>query len=209
MQAIVAVALLALAAAPPPLEPGVAARVNGVAITADRLERYFEDFLADSGRNVAAIRSPKAYAALRQQALERLVDTELLWQEAQRRKRLATREEVDAALREARAGFKRPGGFEQRLSRGGFTEASYAEWLRVQLSIRRLVQEEVVPGVEVTEADVDAAREEVRATRPDEPEEQARRTAHERAFARKAEALLADRIQGLRAQASIEVGQAR
>lgn len=204
-----AVALLAAAPPPPPpgpaLEPGIAARVNGVSITAERLERYFEDFLVEAGRNVAAIRSPSAYRTLRQQALDRLVETELLWQESQRRKRLATKAEVEAALREVRAGFKRPGAFEQRLSRGGFTEATYAEWLRVQLSIRRLVQEEVVPRVEVTDADVDAAREELRATRPDEPEEQARRTAHERAFARKAEAVLAERIQGLRAQARIEV----
>jgi hypothetical protein len=206
-----AAALLALAAAPPaaPLEPGVAARVNGVAISTERLDRYFEDFLAESGRNVAAIRSPAAYKALRQQALERLVETELLWQESQRRRRLATRAEVDAALAEVRASFKRPGAFEQRLSRGGFTEASYAEWLRVQLSIRRLVQEEIVPRVKVTDADVDTAREEARVTRPDLPEEQANRLARERAAQQKAEAALAERIQALRAQATIELARTR
>jgi hypothetical protein len=158
--ALLALAATATGAAPAahPLEPGVAARVNGVAITTERLDRYFEDFLAESGRNVAAIRSPTAYRALREQALDRLVEAELLWQEAQRRRRLATRAEVDAALAEVRAGFKRPGAFEARLSRGGFTPASYAEYLRVQLSIRHLVQEEIVAGVKPSAAELAAAR---------------------------------------------------
>jgi parvulin-like peptidyl-prolyl isomerase len=210
MLAAAAAVLLALAApSPRALEPGVAARVNGVAITTERLDRYFEDFLAESGRNVAAIRSPTAYAALRQQALERLVDTELLWQESQRQRRLATRAEVDAALAEVRAAFRRPGAYEQRLSRGGFTEASYAEYLRVQLSIRRLVQEEIVPAVKVTEADLDAAREEARRTRPDLPAVEVDRLARGRAASHKAEAALAERLAGLRGKAAIEVARAR
>lgn len=204
-----AAALLLAASSVRPLEPGVAARVNGVAISTERLDRYFEDLLAESGRSVAAIRSPAAYAGLRQQALERLVDTELLWQEAQRRERLAGQAEIDAALREVRAGFKRPGAFEQRLARGGFTEASYAGWLRVQLSIRRLVQEEIVPGVKVTDADVEAAREEARAVRPDLPEDEARRLARERAAGKKAEAALGARLQALRAAATIDLARGR
>jgi hypothetical protein len=199
------VALAVTAPVPRALEPGVAARVNGVAITSERLDRYFEDFLADAGRNVAAIRSPKAYEGLRRQALERLVDTELLWQEAQRRRIGATRPEAEAALAEVRAGFKRPGAFEARLSRGGFTEASYIEWLRVQLSIRRLVQEEIVARVTVTAAEEDAAREEVRASRPDLPEAEARRAAHEQALAQKAQETLAARIRGLREVAVLEL----
>jgi peptidyl-prolyl cis-trans isomerase C len=181
--------------------------VNGVVISTERLDRYFEDFLAESGRSVAAIRSPNAYEALRGQALARLVDSELLWQEARKRKRLATQPEVDAALAEVRAGFKRPGAFEQRLSRGGFTEASYSEWLRVQLSIRRLVQEEIVPRAGVTDAEVEAAREEVRITRPDLPEPQARGAAEEKARTRKGEAALAEWLERLRAAATIELAR--
>jgi hypothetical protein len=203
--ALAALVVVALTASPGrALEPGIAARVNGVAITTERLDRFFEDFLADSGRSVAAIRSPTAYEGLRRQALDRLVDTELLWQEAQRRRLLATRPEVEAALAEVRAGFKRPGAFEARLARGGFTVASYGEWLRVQLSIRRLVQEEIVARVTVTAAEVDAARAEASASRPDLPEAAASGAARERAVARKAEGLIAERLRGLREAATIE-----
>lgn len=150
--------------------PGVAALVNGVPIRAERFERYFEDFLAEKGRSVAAIRSPTAYNALQREALDKLVDTELLWQEAKRRKVLASQAEVDAALAEVKAGFKAPAAFERRLERGGFTAASYVEYLRQQLSIRKLVQQRVVSRLSVRDAEVrahyDANPE--RFTRPEE-----------------------------------------
>jgi len=166
-------ALAVLAAAPPAAraaEQGVAARVNGVAIRTERVERYFEDFLAEKGRNVAAIRSPAAYEALRRQALDKLIEAELLWQEAQKRKVVASKAEVDAALAEVRAGFKQPGAFERRLERGGFTLDGYAEYMRQQVSIRKLVQKEVVARVSVSDADVHAYFEANpgRFTRPEE-----------------------------------------
>lgn len=151
--------LLAFAAAHRPaaaLEPGVVARVNGAPITAQRLERFFEDRLAEKGRAVASIRSPAAYAALRREALDRLVDAEVLWQEAQRAGLLATRAEVEAALAEVRAGFTRPGAFERRLERGGFDEETYREHLRRQVSIRKLVQRDVVAKVTVSDAEIRA-----------------------------------------------------
>lgn len=153
-----------------PLEAGVAARVNGVPIRTERLERYFEDYLAEKGRSAAGIRSPAAYGALHREALDKLIDGELLWQEAQKKKLLASKAEVDAALAEVRAGFKAPGAFERRLERGGFTEASYVEYLRQQLSIRKLVQQKIVARVAVPDAEVRAYFEAnpARFTRPEQ-----------------------------------------
>lgn len=158
-RALVPILVLLLSAAPPragALEPGAVARVGGAVISAERLERYFEDYLQEKGRAVASIRSPAAYAALRREALDRLVDAEVLWQEARRAELVATTAEVDAALAEVRAGFGRPGAFDRRLERGGFTEATYREYLRRQLSIRKLVQREVVAKVTVSDAEVHA-----------------------------------------------------
>jgi SurA-like protein len=140
-------------------ETGVAARVNGVAIGAERAQRYFEDFLAERGRSVAAIRSPAAYEALRRESLARLVDAELLWQEAQRRGLLATKADVDAELAGIRTRFPAPGAFERRLERAGFTAESYADYLRKQLSIRRLVQERIAAGLSGSDARDALARE--------------------------------------------------
>lgn len=62
-----------------------AVRVNGVGISALRVERYFAEYLEDQGRALTSIRSPSLYQRLREQALEQLIAKELLWQEARRR----------------------------------------------------------------------------------------------------------------------------
>jgi hypothetical protein len=152
-----ALAFLALPAAAG--ETGVAARVNGVVIGAERAQRFFEDYLAEKGRNVAAIRSPTAYETLWKESLARLVEAELLWQEAQRHGLSATKADVDAALAGIRASFPTPGAFERRLERAGFTAESYEEYLRRQLSIRRLVQERIAANLSAPEARDALARE--------------------------------------------------
>lgn len=168
--ALVALSLLAVLPGASFDDSRVAARVNGVPIPAERVERYFEDYLREKGRSVAAIRSPNAYEKLRRQALEELIDTELLWQEAQRRKVLASKAEVEAALRDLRAAYQTPEELRVRLEQGGFTEESYAEYLRQQLSIRKLVQKEIAARVVVGDADVHAYYEEHRErfTRPEQ-----------------------------------------
>jgi parvulin-like peptidyl-prolyl isomerase len=136
--------------------PGLAARVNDATITNERLERYFEERLEERGRIVAGIRSPEAFRSMKREALDELVDRELLWQEAGRRKCVAPRREVDAAM--ARFREQVPGEARRRLllERGGFTEESYGDYVRRELSIRRLVEKDVAPGVKVTSADVHA-----------------------------------------------------
>ena len=148
----------------------VAARVNGVPIREERVERYFEGYLKEKGRNVAAIRSPSAYDRLRREALDELIDQELLWQEAQRRRLVASKADVEAALADLRAAFATREELRQRLDRAGFTEESYAETLRQQLSIQRLVKEEITSRLSVKEAEVRAYYEEHRAsfTRPEQ-----------------------------------------
>lgn len=167
---LVALALATAVPGPSADDALVAARVNGVPIARERAERYFEDYLVEKGRNVAAIRSPTAYEGLYREALEKLVEAELLWQEAQKRRVLATKADVEAAMAEVRAGFKTPDAYRLRLERGGFTEATYAEYLRKQLSIRELVQKEVVAHVSVPEAAVHAYYEAnpARFTRPEQ-----------------------------------------
>jgi hypothetical protein len=203
--------LLALGFAAParPGDPGVAARVNGVAISRERLERSFEDYLAERGRSVAAIRSPAAYEALHREALGQLVDAELLWQEAQRRGKVASAAEAEAALAEVRARFRRPGDFERRLERGGFTEASYTEHLRQQLSIRRLVQEEIVAGLSTSAEEARAEREASPARFAHLPEAEALAAARREVQDRKEREALERHLSALRAAATLELPRPR
>jgi parvulin-like peptidyl-prolyl isomerase len=139
---------------------GTAARVNDATITNERLERFFEERLEERGRLVASIRSPEAFKTMKREALDELVDRELLWQEARRKKLVAPRKEVEAAMAQFREQVPEATRRRMLLERGGFTEESYEEYVKRELSIRRLVEKEIAPTVKVTKADVHAYYEE-------------------------------------------------
>lgn len=133
---------------------GLAARVNGQEVTAKRFEHYFEDFLSDRGRNIASIRNPEVLKKLRREALEALIDEELLWQEAQRQGIAASPQEIDAAVERMRSNFRTPDAFARRLERAGFTEASYRAYLAQQLAVKQLVEERIQVGITVSDREV-------------------------------------------------------
>jgi peptidyl-prolyl cis-trans isomerase C len=145
---------LLLAAAcqnPPSLEPqatseALAARVNGRPITSERLARFAEDFGAEKGRAPTSIWQPGPYKRLMREALDQLIEQEVLFQEAERRKVTASPAEAEKAVAVLREQFKKPGSFQHKLERGGFTEETYREYVRRQLSIRRVLDQEVAAG---------------------------------------------------------------
>ncbi len=155
-----AVAGLALAALPctvPAQHAGDAVRVNGAAISNERADRFLEDYLVQKGRNTQGIRHPEAYRQYRREALERLVEDELLWQEAVRRGVVATPAQVDALVAGLRARNAAPGELARRLERAGLTEATLPDWARRQASIQNLLAP-VLDAVRVDDADVQAYR---------------------------------------------------
>ncbi|MCX2888370.1 SurA N-terminal domain-containing protein [Pseudomonas sp. DCB_BI] len=111
-----------------------AARVNGVEIGQMRLERYFSEYLEAQGRALTSIRNPGLYKRLRDQALDELIDKELLWQEAQRQGIAISDEEVSAHVGEVEAAFGSPAIFERRLAEAGFDRAHYTEYTRHEMA---------------------------------------------------------------------------
>jgi len=146
--------LVALPLAAGGAEYGNAAVVNGRPITRERLERFFEDYAAEKGRSPTSIWTPEPLKRLRREALDQLVQQELLWQECERKKLIAPQEEVDKALEVLRGKFKTREAYLRRLERGGFDEKGYAEFVKKQLSIRKLVEREVTSGVAVSDAEM-------------------------------------------------------
>lgn len=134
-------------------EYGSAARVNGVDISLFRLERHFEDYLREKQRNVAAIRTPSVYKRLKREALEQLIDKELLWQEAQRRGIQVDAAEVERTRTAVAASFSSPAAFERRLSAAGFDEAGYADYLRREIAASRAF-DQLVETVAVSDEEV-------------------------------------------------------
>ena len=127
-------------------EEGIAARVNGISISMAQFERYFEEWLVESGKNVGAIRAPALYKRFRREALAELLDEELLGQEAKRAHVVASRKQVDEAVARLNAQFPSRDAYLRRLRRAGFTEATYAEHLKQQLSVRLWIEREFGSG---------------------------------------------------------------
>ncbi|MEC4563870.1 SurA N-terminal domain-containing protein [Pseudomonas inefficax] len=115
-----------------------AARVNGVEIGTMRLERYFSEYLDAQGRAVASIRNPNLYQRLREQALDELIDKELLWQEAQHRGIAISDEQVSAHVGQVEAALGSAAIFERRLAEAGFDRAQYNEYTRRELAAQRV-----------------------------------------------------------------------
>ncbi|EKT4448980.1 SurA N-terminal domain-containing protein [Pseudomonas putida] len=115
-----------------------AARVNGVEIGLTRLERYFSEYLDAQGRAVTSIRNPGLYKRLRDQALDELIDKELLWQEARRQGIVISDEQVSAHVGEVEAAFGSPAIFERRLAQAGFDRAQYSEYTRRDMAAQQV-----------------------------------------------------------------------
>lgn len=143
-------------------EYGSAARVNGVEISLFRLERHFEDYLREQRRSVAQIRNPSVYKRLRREALEQLIDKELLWQAANRQGIVVDDAEVARTRAAVAASFSSPAAFERRLQEAGFDEAGYAEYLRREIAASRML-DQLVPTVSVDDAEVRRVHQALRA----------------------------------------------
>ena len=144
---------LGAAAAQAQTIPGTAARVNGVEISNFRLERHFDDYVKNKGRNITKMINPKVYKKLKREALDQLIEKEVVWQEAQRRNIVVKPEEVTAALKELESKHKSRDDFLRRIELAGFDEKSYAEYIKREIAIQRCLETAFVPPA-VTDAEI-------------------------------------------------------
>ncbi len=152
-------ALLALlGAAPAAARAGgpPAATVDGQAIPRERLERFVERYAAARGRSVGAVRSPSAYRILVREALQALVDEELLGQEAVRRGLSPPPAEVAAAVAGLQARHPTPAAFDAWLASEGLRPGELEGEVRRRLAVQRLVEAALPPGAAVTDEEIEA-----------------------------------------------------
>lgn len=119
---------------------GLAARVNGMEISNEKLEKSFEEYLRENNVNVGAIRYPDRYKAMKRETLDLLIDQLLLWQAAQDSDMVATPAEVSAAFDDMRAQFKSAQNFRDRLAAEGYSEDSYREHLKQLVSASKYLE---------------------------------------------------------------------
>jgi len=144
----------AVPAPPPPESAAAVAKVNGVAIARADFDRNWQFFLQQSGIPADHAAKDGKVEEFRTQVLDRLVDEELLYQEAQKRKRAAGKEDVDVAIAKARTQFPTPEAFEEALASKGLTEEGLRTLFGRNLSIQALVEKDIVAGIAVPDVEV-------------------------------------------------------
>ncbi len=134
----------------PAVLPAVVARVNGVDIPADELEKAVRNLEANVGQPIPAERRNEIYRGI----LDQLVDQRLLEQEAASRSIKATDAEVAAGIDQMKQQAPSPDAFAKALASRKLTEADLRAEARQRLTVDKLLTAEVEPKAVVTEADI-------------------------------------------------------
>jgi peptidyl-prolyl cis-trans isomerase C len=133
---------------------GIVAKVNGVGLSREEFDRSWEFFLQRSGIPAGHADKDGKVVEFRKQVLDRLIDEELLFQEAKSLKMLVGKDVVDAEIEKARSQFPTPEAFTEALSQNKLTEAGLRAVFSRNLSIQDYVENVIAKGVVVSDAEV-------------------------------------------------------
>lgn len=147
-------ALLAVAVPGAHAEEPVVARVNGTGISRADFDRSWNFFLQRSGIPQDHADLSGKVDELRQQVLDRLIEEELLYQEASRANRLPEPAQLEEQLAGVRGQFQSEEQYREALKSNGLDDERLRELFRRRLAIEGLVAGEIGTGVEVSEAEV-------------------------------------------------------
>lgn len=112
----------------------LAARVNGTGIPQEQLERSFDEDLRQRKLNLLQIRNPERLKQMKRAVLDRLIEQELFWQQAQVAGTVASPQEVEQAFQSTQGQFKSREAFERRLLVEGYTPETYRLLVKKQVS---------------------------------------------------------------------------
>ena len=149
-------ALLTLLATGVPAAAQTVARVNGAPIDNAQLDRAFHAVLAERKLNLTRMRNPAQARDLKRVALERLIQEELFWQQAQKENLVVGEAEVEKAFAESMASFRSREAFETQLMRQGTDERGFRDSIHRLQSADRYAQRVVEQRVRITDADIEA-----------------------------------------------------
>lgn len=106
--------------------PGDAVRINGVTISYQRFAAFYQEYRRSKGIAIGAsgFQVP-LLDRIRREAMDLMIEQEVVRQAAERKGVEVSTNEVDARVAELRSVFDSPEGFTRRLKTEGFTEESY------------------------------------------------------------------------------------
>jgi peptidyl-prolyl cis-trans isomerase SurA len=129
----------------------VMARVNGHKITRPEVEKYYKNQLAGSPQQPSTEQGDN----LRLNILRELINNEILMQRAEKLGLLATDEEVDSKVNEAKAAYTQE-QFDSRLKERGITMDDFRRDLRRSITIDKVINKEITSKINVTDSDISA-----------------------------------------------------
>ncbi len=119
-------------------DPAPAAQVNRIPIPASSVEREVRNYLRQIGHKEL---SPSRMMRLRREVLERLIDEELIYQEALKQGGKISPEEIEAEVDRIRKRFPDERDFDAALVREGLTLDAVREGVRRFILVRKMWSE--------------------------------------------------------------------
>jgi peptidyl-prolyl cis-trans isomerase C len=133
---------------------GVAATVNGYEIKESKLQKALESNLKAKGTNVGSIRDPKRYKQLREEVLDVLIGQKLLWLSAKKDGLLISDEKVNKLYASYQGQYAGESDFLEKMKLEGYTEKSYRQELRQQLSAKKWLHKNVISKLKVNNDEI-------------------------------------------------------
>ena len=122
--------------------PGNAVRVNGVEISNERFNAFYQEYRRPYGINVAGRGDHlQRLTQLRKEAMDEMIEQELVRQAAEAKGIEVTGAEIDAALGEISEPFDKPDEFNRRIQSEGFTPDSYRQHVERMLAAKKYLDD--------------------------------------------------------------------
>lgn len=136
--------------------PGNAARVNGVDISYQRYMGLYQEYQRSKGVAIAARGDQlPLLTRMRKEAMDMLIEQELIIQAAKARGIEVKPEEVDAAWADITEPFDTPGEFIRKLEMEGYTEDSYREHLKRMIAAKKYLDDIRKEAMQVSDEELE------------------------------------------------------
>lgn len=136
--------------------PGNAVRINGVEISNQRFDALYTEYRRNKGVAVGARGDQlELMKQLRREAMDTMIEQQLIIQAAAAKGIEVSDEEVDEELAKIKEPFKGEGEFQRRLDTESYTEASFREHLRGMISAKRYLDDIRLEAMDVSDEELE------------------------------------------------------
>jgi peptidyl-prolyl cis-trans isomerase C len=134
-------------------ENSVVATVNGKDIVQGEVEKELQNILMQYQGRVPPQQMVQLQSQFKKQAVESLINKQLLFEETDKQNIEASVEEIDAEVKKVAAQFETPEKFKERLEQMGMSEEKLREDIRQNYRIEKLLKSKL-PAITVTDEDI-------------------------------------------------------